>query len=120
MSSFSNFYTTRKIEVKYMNNMTRITSVPLFNNELHHDPLKYNKFSFSIYMNNPTTLIKAGEMEEQFVYFQFDDEEYTITVNDTKNTYRYGIIPQENELEKFINEILNKFISSIQNKIMNE
>lgn len=121
MSSFSNFYTTRKIEVKYMNNnITRITSVPLFNNELHHDPLKYNKFSFSIYMNNPTTLIKAGEMEEQFVYFQFDDEEYTITVNDTKNTYRYGIIPKENELEKFINDILNKFISSIQNKIMNE
>ena len=87
---------------------------------LHNNSLKYQKFYFSIYMKNPTTLIKAGEMEEQFVYFEFDDEEYTITINDTKNTYRYGIIPKENELEKFINDILNKFISSIQNKIMNE
>ncbi|MBR5238241.1 MAG: Fic family protein [Paludibacteraceae bacterium] len=121
MHEFTNFYNTCLIEARQSNN-NGYERIPFssFTENLHNNPSKYEKFYFTIYMKNPTTLIKAGEMEEQFVYFQFDDEEYTITVNDTKNTYRYGIIPQENELEKFINEILNKFISSIQNKIMNE
>lgn len=119
MSLFTKFYDICMVEPRHITGLGEYERVSFstFKDTLRNNPLSYNDIYFAIYLRNPTILLESNSYQEQLVYFQFNDEEYIVTLKGKKYEYRYGIIPNKDQIDTWVNDVLDQLYIELQNKV---
>ena len=119
MSLFTKFYDICMVEPRHITGLGEYERVSLstFKDTLRNNPLSYKDIYFAIYLRNPTILLESNSYQEQLVYFQFNDEEYIVTLKGKKYEYRYGIIPNKDQIDTWVNDVLDQLYIELQNKV---
>lgn len=119
MSLFTKFYDICMVEPRHITGLGEYERVPFstFKDTLRNNPLSYKDIYFAIYLRNPTILLESNSYQEQLVYFQFNDEEYIVTLKGKKYEYRYGIIPNKDQIDTWVNDVLDQLYIELQNKV---
>lgn len=119
MSLFTKFYDICLIETRHITGLggyERVTFLT-FIDTMRVNPLSYKDIYFAIYLKNPTILLESDSYQEQLVYFHFNDEEYIVTLQGKTYEYRYGDIPNTDQIDSWVNEILNQLYIELQDKV---
>ena len=119
MTLFTGFYDTCLIEVRRVTSLIEYERIPfsVFKEKMQNNPLKYKKIYFAIYLKNPTLLLKHGEEQELQVYFQFNEEEYSVIVEAKEYRFRYGLIPCKEQVDKWYNVIITTLYDALEDKV---
>ena len=119
MSLFTKFYDICMVEPRHITGLGEYERVSFstFKDTLRNNPLSYKDIYFAIYLRNPTILLESNSYQEQLVYFQFNDEEYIVTLKGKKYEYRYGIIPNKDQIDTWVNDVLDQLYIELQNKV---
>lgn len=119
MNLFTGFYDTCLIEVRRVTSLIEYERIPfsVFKEIMQNNPLKYKKIYFAIYLKNPTLLLKHGEEQELQVYFQFNEEEYSVIVEAKEYRFRYGLIPCKEQVDKWYNVIITTLYDALEDKV---
>ena len=62
-------------------------------------------------------LLKHGEEQELQVYFQFNEEEYSVIVEAKEYRFRYGLIPCKEQVDKWYNVIITTLYDALEDKV---
>lgn len=119
MSLFTKFYDICLIETRHITGLggyERVT-FSIFKDTMRVNPLSYKDIYFAIYLKKPTILLESDSYQEQLVYFHFNDEEYIVTLQGKTYEYRYGDIPNTDQIDSWVNEILNQLYIELQDKV---
>ena len=119
MALFTKFYDICMVEPRHITGLGEYERVSFstFKDTLRNNPLSYKDIYFAIYLRNPTILLESNSYQEQLVYFQFNDEEYIVTLKGKKYEYRYGIIPNKDQIDTWVNDVLDQLYIELQNKV---
>lgn len=119
MSLFTKFYDICMVEPRHITGLGEYERVSFstFKDTLRNNPLSYKDIYYAIYLRNPTILLESNSYQEQLVYFQFNDEEYIVTLKNEKYEYRYGIIPNKEQIDTWVNDVLDQLYIELQNKV---